>query len=71
MSDNNGILLTAKQVAARLQVSRAWVLDHAAGRCRPVIPSLKLGKSVRFRSEDVDAFLERCRRRMELGLPLQ
>jgi excisionase family DNA binding protein len=67
----NGNLLTAKQVAAKLQVSVPWVFAHAAGRSKPILPSLKLGKSVRFRGEDVDAFLERCRRRMALGLPLQ
>src|SRR5450759_2958431 len=28
-------LLTAEEVAAYLQVSKYWVLDHAAGRRRP------------------------------------
>jgi excisionase family DNA binding protein len=64
-------LLTARQVAKRLQVSVGWVTSHASGKRKPVLPSFKLGKSVRFRSADVDAFLERCRRAMERGVPIQ
>jgi excisionase family DNA binding protein len=68
---NGHQLLTARQVAERFNVSVAWVLDHAEGRHKPVLPSLKLGRSVRFRAEDLEQFLETCRRRMAAGLPLQ
>jgi excisionase family DNA binding protein len=64
-------LLTPRQVADRLQVSIGWVLDHASGRRLPVLPSLKLGKSVRFREAEVERFLEGCRRLMEHGRPIQ
>jgi excisionase family DNA binding protein len=70
---NNGTekLLTAKQVAERLQVSVGWVQAHATGKYRPVLPSIKLGRSLRFSAKEVDAFISRCERRMAQGLPLQ
>jgi predicted DNA-binding transcriptional regulator AlpA len=58
-------------VAEWLGVSPAWVLDHASGRHRPYLPSVKLGKAVRFRREDVEQFIEDClrldQRRREAG----
>jgi hypothetical protein len=57
-------LLTPKDVAERLCVSAAWVLDHASGRRRPYLPSVKLGKVVRFRREDVELFIKDCLRIM-------
>jgi len=51
------ILLTAADVARWLQVSRAWVSQHACGKRRPVIPSVKIGKTRRFRQEDVERWL--------------
>ena len=53
-------LLTPKEVAGWLGVSVAWVLDHGSGRRRPCLPSVKLGKAVRFRREDVAKFIEEC-----------
>jgi excisionase family DNA binding protein len=50
-------LLTANEVAEILHVSAAWVYDHA-DRKRPVIPSVRLGKAVRFRPADVQKFIE-------------
>lgn len=55
-------LMTPKAVAEWLGVSLGWVLDHASGRRRPHLPSVKLGKAVRFRREDVENFLEECTR---------
>jgi len=45
-------LLTAADVARWLQVSRAWVSQHACGKRRPVIPSVKIGKTRRGRDEN-------------------
>jgi hypothetical protein len=70
-STDNGSLLTAREVAGRLHVSISWVLAHAEGRRLPVLPSLKLGKAVRFRVDDLEMFLEGCRRAMEKGRPIQ
>jgi excisionase family DNA binding protein len=57
-------LLTPREVAEWLCVSVAWVLDHASGRRRPNLPSVKLGKVVRFRREDIEAFVKGCIRVM-------
>jgi excisionase family DNA binding protein len=54
-------LLTPKEVAEILAVSPAWVLDHATRR-RPHLPSVKLGKAVRFRSADIEQFIHECAR---------
>lgn len=55
-------LMTPQQVGEWLGVSAGWVLDHASGRRRPHLPSLKLGKAVRFRREDVQQFIDDCAR---------
>lgn len=65
------VLLTARDVARRLSVSIAWVLDHASGRHKPLLPSIKMGKAVRFQEADIAEFLDRCRRCMAKGVPLQ
>jgi excisionase family DNA binding protein len=54
-------LLTPKDVAEILAVSVPWVLDHASRR-RPLLPSVKLGKAVRFRREAVEDFIRECAR---------
>jgi predicted DNA-binding transcriptional regulator AlpA len=54
-------LLTPKEVAEILAVSPAWVLDHSSRR-RPHLPSVKLGKAVRFRAIDVAQFIHECAR---------
>jgi len=54
-------LLTPVEVAEWLGVSGAWVLDHATRR-RPMLKSVKLGKAVRFRREDVEEFISECMR---------
>ena len=46
-------LLTVRQVAEWLNVSQSWVRDHATHRRRPALPSLKLGKSLRFREDQL------------------
>ncbi|MFL6438785.1 MAG: helix-turn-helix domain-containing protein [Terriglobales bacterium] len=51
-----GCLLNAQQVADRLGVSERWVRDHATRR-QPRIRAVKLGSLLRFRSSDVDEFL--------------
>jgi len=54
-------LLTAGQVAEILNVSTAWVYDHAE-RKRPQLPSVRLGKAVRFRPGDIENFIEEMSR---------
>lgn len=50
-------LLTVQQVAELLSMSCAWVRQHSSGLRQPQIPSVKLGKSIRFRRTDVDEFI--------------
>ena len=49
-------LLTPQEVANRLGVSERWVRDHASRRS-PRIPAVRLGPLVRFRSSDIEDFL--------------
>lgn len=50
-------LLTVQDVATMLQMSTSWVRQHSSGLRQPTIPSIKLGKSVRFRRQDVMDFI--------------
>jgi len=50
-------LLTVRQVSEWLNVSPSWVRDHATNRRRPALPSLKLGKSLRFREDQVSEWI--------------
>ena len=55
-------LLGATEVALWLGVSRAWVFEHANGRRRPYLPSVKLGRSVKFKPSAIEAFIVECER---------
>jgi predicted DNA-binding transcriptional regulator AlpA len=52
----NERLLNARQVADKLGVSERWVRDHTTRRS-PKIHGIKLGLLMRYRREDVDAFM--------------
>jgi excisionase family DNA binding protein len=49
-------LLTPKEVARWLDVSIDWVHNHAT-RKNPRLPVVRIGKLLRFRSEDVEEFI--------------
>lgn len=51
------VLLTAKQVAVILQVSPAWVRDHAT-RKQPRLPSIAVGRLRRFSLTDIRRWIE-------------
>jgi len=55
-------LLTVKEVATLLRISEGWVREHATGRRRPAIKSIRLGRAIRFRHEDIAQFIEECSR---------
>jgi excisionase family DNA binding protein len=59
---SDGHLLTPQQVASQLGVSERWVRDHATRR-RPRSRAVKLGPLLRFRPEDIEAFL--CQNTLE------
>ncbi len=50
-------LLNARQVAVKLGVSERWVRDHTTRRW-PRIRGVKLGPLMRYRRQDVDAFMQ-------------
>lgn len=49
-------LMTVADVAGLMQMSTAWVRQHSSGLRQPTIPSVKMGKSVRFRRPSVEEF---------------
>jgi excisionase family DNA binding protein len=50
-------LLTVEDVARRLQISPAWVRDHAT-RKQPRLPVVRVGKLLRFRREEIEKWIE-------------
>ena len=50
-------LLSVDDVAGMLQVSAAWVRDHAT-RKQPRLPVVRIGKLLRFRAPDVEQWIE-------------
>jgi hypothetical protein len=55
-------LLTVADVAAMLQMSPAFIRQHASGFRKPMLPSIKLGVSVRFQRRDVMRFVNSQKR---------
>ena len=55
-------LMSVDEVARMLGMSACWVRQHANGMRRPEIPSVKLGKCVRFRRQRVMEFIEQQER---------
>jgi excisionase family DNA binding protein len=56
-------LLTVSEVSEWLNVSSGWVRDHATGRRQPALPSIKLGKSLRFDETQVSQWLKELQAR--------
>ena len=54
-SSNDNRLLTAKDVAERLQITEAWVHEQAR---QGAIPYVALGRYRRFRSHDIDEWID-------------
>jgi excisionase family DNA binding protein len=55
----SGRLVDAATVAERLGVPKSWVLESARSGSMPCV---RLGRYVRFSEEDVDRWLEECKR---------
>ena len=51
-------LLTPREVASWLHVSVDWVQGHATAK-EPRIASVRIGKLLRFRREDIEEFITR------------
>ena len=50
-------LLRVDEVAQLFGVSAAWVYQHSCGARRPALPSVKLGRAIRFRRESLEQFV--------------
>ncbi len=50
-------LLTVAEVAEWLAVSQGWVREHATKKRRPHLPCIRLGKSIRFREDQVEEWI--------------
>jgi hypothetical protein len=58
-------LVKARDVAVKLGVSISWVIQHASGKRKPYLPAVKMGSGrspLRFDPNDVERFIEECRR---------
>jgi excisionase family DNA binding protein len=51
-------LLTVQEVAGLLKVPVSWVYEHARARDKKRLPHLKIGKYLRFRSQDIVEWLD-------------
>lgn len=51
-------LISPKELSKMLKVSKPWPYIMIK---RGVIPHYKLGKTIRFKQRDIEAYLERCR----------
>lgn len=61
-SSHGDELLTVDDVATLLKVSKSWVYEHTRRRgisSRDCLPSIKLGKYVRFSRTGIEKFLQR------------
>jgi len=55
-------LLTVREVAELLSVPPSWIYERTRSRGVNRLPHLKMGKYVRFRLNEVEAYLETLRR---------
>jgi excisionase family DNA binding protein len=53
-SPAGGALLTVDEVAAILRVPKSWIYAHLSD-----LPTIRLGRYVRFKRSDIDEFLSR------------
>ena len=54
-------LLTIEELAATLKVKKSWVYGQGRRRVEDRIPQVRVGKYLRFKIDDVTAWLERNR----------
>jgi hypothetical protein len=54
---NPADILTSEELAGRLKVPESWIFEKTRARCRNPIPSLQLGRYVRFDWAAVVAWL--------------
>jgi excisionase family DNA binding protein len=62
-------LLTAGEVAQRLNVKISWVKEHTRTRCpkEQRIPCIRLGRMVRFNEREIDCWIENGCKVLDIG----
>lgn len=60
--DNERELLTIDQVAELLKVPKTWIYQRTRERSSNTIPYYKVGKYLRFKSSEVQGWLQEQRR---------
>jgi excisionase family DNA binding protein len=55
-------LLTVREVAERLKVTTSWVYQHTRADCGDPLPSIKMGKYLRFEESALREWLKRQNR---------
>jgi len=64
---SNDPLLTADDVARRLNVSKDWVWDHSS-RKKPLLPVIRMGDgTLRYRRNAIEAFIDERERVSAMG----
>jgi excisionase family DNA binding protein len=53
------LILTLEEVAQRLKVSDRWVYEKTRRRCQQPLPTIRIGRYVRFNWLDVSVWLAR------------
>ncbi len=61
VSAENNALLEVHEVAEMLKVPVSWVYERTRRRAVGRLPHLKVGKYVRFRRSEIEAYLETLR----------
>ena len=73
VADVTAVLLTPEQLAKKLAVPVTWIREKTRRRARKrdadPLPITPLGKYVRFRWEEVDAWLKRLSEQRKSGRP--
>ena len=55
---SSGPLLTPEDAAAILRVKLSWLYQHTRRRSQDRIPFVKIGRYLRFREQDLVAYIE-------------
>ena len=55
---NSGPLLTPEEAAEILRVKLSWLYQHTRRRAQDRIPFVKIGRYLRFREQDLVAYIE-------------
>ena len=55
-------ILTLEEVADRLKVPKSWIYERTRSRSADRLPGFRIGKYWRFRSNDIEVWLEAQRK---------